>query len=271
LGSSSRALAEKARGATFKQVNRADIGEMRMAFPAYDEQRRIAHMLDAADALLARRRVALARLEGFVHSAFLKVFGDPVRNPRSWPAGPLGKLGQLNRGVSKHRPRNAPELLGGPYPLIQTGDVASSGRLITQFRSTYSEAGLSQSKLWPVGTLCITIAANIADTGVLTFDACFPDSVVAFTADPATTRYVQVWLSFLQRTLRDAAPESAQKNINLKILRELPIPEPPLELRRRFAECLGVAEGIERLHIEQLTLLNALFASLQSRAFAGEL
>ncbi|HRA89425.1 MAG TPA: hypothetical protein PK992_15175, partial [Planctomycetaceae bacterium] len=82
------------------------------------------------------------------------------------------------------------------------------------------DIGLRQSKMWPAGTLCITIAANIAKTGILTFDACFPDSVVGFRADdPATVEYVRVWLSFLQKALEDSAPESAQKNINLAILR----------------------------------------------------
>lgn len=86
----------------------------------------------------------------------------------------------LDRGRSQYRPRNAPELLNGPYPLIQTGDVSKAGLYITTYQNTYSELGLKQSKLWKAGTLCITIAANIAQTAILAFDACFPDSVVGF-------------------------------------------------------------------------------------------
>src|SRR5690606_38147340 len=97
-----------------------------------------------------------------------------------WEHVPLCELGNLDRGVSKHRPRNEPALLGGPYPLVQTGDVANSEGYIQNHLSTYTELGLKQSKLWPAGTLCITIAANIANTGILTYDACFPDSVVGF-------------------------------------------------------------------------------------------
>ena len=113
-------------------------------------------------------------------SQFVEMFGDPVFNNLNWNELKMSELGRLERGTSKHRPRNAPELLGGIYPLIQTGDVSNSGLYITEYKSTYSELGLKQSKMWSKDTLCITIAANIAQTSILTFDACFPDSVVGF-------------------------------------------------------------------------------------------
>jgi type I restriction enzyme S subunit len=119
--------------------------------------------------------------------------------------------------------------------------------------------------------LCITIAANIARAAVLTFDACFPDSVVGFTADTATTMYVSTWLSFLQQAIEEAAPQSAQKNINLAILRELPVPAPSLEERGQFAAQLQLVENLKRKQRMDLTHLDALFASLQNRAFKGEL
>lgn len=200
------------------------------------------------------------------------MFGDPVANTMGWPISLLGSVGRLDRGVSKHRPRNAPELLGGPYPLVQTGEVANCDGYIRTHNSTYSEIGLKQSKMWPTGTLCITIAANIAKTGILTFDACFPDSVVGFRSDnPATIEYVRVWLSFLQKTLEDSAPESAQKNINLAILRSLPLPLPPLRLQQSFATRVQAIEALKAKHRAILALDDALFASLQHRAFAGAL
>jgi type I restriction enzyme S subunit len=98
---------------------------------------------------------------------------------------------------------------------------------IRRYKSTYSELGLAQSKLWSSGTLCITIAANIAKTGILKLDACFPDSVVGFLpGSGVVTNYVQAWLGFLQPTLEASAPQAAQKNINLEILRDLSIPVP---------------------------------------------
>lgn len=200
------------------------------------------------------------------------MFGDPVANTRSWPLNALSEFGTVERGVSKHRPRNAPELLGGPYPFVQTGDVANCDGYVRTHSATYSELGLRQSRIWPAGTLCITIAANIAKTGILTFDACFPDSVVGFRApEPATVEYVRVWLSFLQKTLEKNAPESAQKNINLEILRALDVPTPGITLQRVFADRLRAIERCKIAHRRAIDECNTLFASLQQRAFRGEL
>ena len=251
----------------FKYLKRISI-----ALPPIPEQRRIAEVLDGAEALRAKRRAALAQLHSLTQSLFLQLFGDPVLNPKNWPKKKFSKLGTLDRGVSKHRPRNAPELLDGPYPLVQTGEVANCDGYIREHMSTYSEIGLRQSKMWPAGTLCITIAANIAKTGILTFDACFPDSVVGFCADePATVEFGRVWLSFLQKTLEESAPESAQKNINLAVLRNLDVPVPPIDLQREFSERVAKVEKLKAAQRASYAELDALFASLQHRAFRGEL
>jgi len=195
---------------------------------------------------LTRRQKDKALIEKYnelTKSLFLDMFGDPVTNPKGWEKGKFSEVGQLDRGKSKHRPRNAPELLGGDYPLIQTGDVANCSGYIREYKSTYSEIGLKQSKMWDKGTLCITIAANIAKTGILMFDACFPDSVVGFIPNSKTNSlYIQFWLSFLQKTLEDSAPESAQKNINLAILRKLDLPLPPIYLQNKFADLVMEVE-----------------------------
>jgi type I restriction enzyme S subunit len=261
-----------ARGATIKGITRDVVADLLVPLPPLPEQRRIAAILDQADALRAKRREALAQLDSLTQSIFIKMFGDPVVNPNAWEVPSFGSVGTLDRGVSKARPRNAPELLGGPYPLIQTGDVANCDGYIRRHTATYSEIGLRQSKLWPAGTLCITIAANIAKTGILTFAACFPDSVVGFNApQAATVEYVRVWLSFLQKALEDAAPESAQKNINLAILRNLKIPVPPLALQQAFATRIQAVESLKATHRAALAESDALFASLQHRAFTGAL
>lgn len=254
-----------------RRVPGAFLQALSIPLPPLAEQRRIAQVLDAAHALCEKRQSALSLLKGIIGSVFVSMFGDPVTNPREWPSKDLGSLGKLERGLSTHRPRNAPELLGGPYPLIQTGDVARSEGLITRYSSSYSDIGLGQSRLWPAGTLCITIAANIAKTGLLTFDACFPDSVVGFTADSVTTTYIQAWLSFLQPTLERSAPESAQKNINLAILRQLHVPTPPRQQQAAFADTVELIRAAQRLHSNNLAQLEALFASIRGRAFNGDL
>jgi type I restriction enzyme S subunit len=259
-------------GTTRKRINLTKLKLLQIPLPPLAEQKRIAGVLDAADALRTKRRESLAELDALLQSTFLSLFGDPVENPMGWEVVPLENLGRLDRGVSKHRPRNDPKLLGGPYPLIQTGDVSNSGGYIRKYTSTYSELGLKQSRLWPAGTLCITIAANIANTGILTFDACFPDSVVGFTfGSPGRGEYVQGLFWFFRKILNQQATQVAQKNINLKILREFNVPFPPLDLQRRFAatvESIEQHKAVQRAHLVEL---DALFASLQHRAFNGKL
>lgn len=249
-----------------------DVARLSIPLPPLDEQRRIAAILDKADALRRKRKRALELLDGLTQSIFLEMFGDPVENPKNLPVAKLGDVGSLDRGVSKHRPRNDPALLGGSHPFIQTGDVSNSGGYIRAFGNTYSEKGLAQSKIWPKGTLCITIAANIAQTGILTFDACFPDSVVGYAhPDPNMVQYVRVWLTFLQSTLERSAPASAQKNINLQILRDLNICTPDAGDLARFGSVLEAQLNQERRLRSANFSWESAFASLQHRAFSGQL
>lgn len=210
--------------------------ELDVPLPDIEQQKLALTTIHHAKNALDSRQAQLTKLDELVKARFVEMFGDPVKNTMDWEIKSLSELGELNRGVSKARPRNSPELLGGPYPLIQTGEVANAKTYITSFNSTYSEKGLAQSKMWPKGTLCITIAANIAQTSILTFDACFPDSVVGFISRNMTNElFIHYWFSFFQKILDEQAPQVAQKNINLKILSELNVIVPPLSLQNQFA------------------------------------
>ena len=164
----------------------------------------------------------------------------------------------FGRGKSKHRPRNDEKLYGGDIPFIQTGDIRSASHIITQYSQTYSKLGLKQSKLWPKRTLCITIAANIAETSILGFDACFPDSVIGFVADPNKTSsgYVEYLLQSNKTKLEEKGKEksSAQSNINLGTFEQLKLPFPPLAEQARIVAILdkfdalthSITEGLPR-------------------------
>ena len=155
----------------------------------------------------------------------------PFELPEGWDWCRLPDIGELARGKSKHRPRNAPILYSeGTTPLVQTGDVSQSKGTITTYSALYNDIGVAQSRLWKKGTMCITIAANIADTGVLSFDACFPDSVVGFIPfdDEIQVEYFDYFIRTAKTDLEKYAPSTAQKNINLEILGNLIVPLPPL-------------------------------------------
>jgi type I restriction enzyme, S subunit len=180
-----------------------------------------------------------------------------------WQLQRLSSLGEFDRGKSKHRPRDASHLYGGIHPFIQTGDVTNSDGRITSFRQTYSEAGLAQSRLWPTGTLAITIAANIAETALLTFPACFPDSVVGFIAAPkkADFRFVEYLFRAMRKQVKSHAYGSAQENINLAVLRKLEFPVPPLNLQRQIADFLSLLD-------DRIALLREINATLEAIAQA---
>ncbi|KAA8816232.1 restriction endonuclease subunit S [Bifidobacterium callitrichos] len=267
------AIQQYSKGITNRQrIKEEVLLSFSIPLPSLEEQRRIVAVLDRADAIRTKRRRVLADLDELPRSLFAEMFGDPVSNSKGWKYALLSELGSVERGVSKFRPRNAPELLGGPYPLIQTGDVTRAQLYIRDYMSTYSELGLSQSRMWHRGTLCITIAANIAQTAILDFDACFPDSVVGFVANESTNNlFIHFWFTFFQKILERQAPESAQKNINLKILGQLKVILPPIELQKEFARRVE-AIAAARVKVERaLALDDELFAALQSRAFRGAL
>jgi len=255
-------------GALYPAVTEGQVRDTPIPLPHLDEQRRIVDILNHAASIWRLRKEARAKAHEIIPALFVEMFGDPATNPKGWPIKKLSELGSLDRGKSKHRPRNDPALFGGPYPFIQTGDVANSGGVIRSFTETYSEMGLAQSKLWPSGTLCITIAANIAKTGILALDACFPDSVVGFTPKPeATTRYVQYFLHFLQPYLEKSAPQLAQKNINLEILQDINIPAPPVDIQQEFAERVAEMEGISTLSDRAVTAVEQMTQSLLAQVF----
>ena len=227
----------KTHGATMKHIVKKDFDATLIPYPTLDKQAEIAANLNKVSSIIEAREQELQLLDNLIKARFVEMFGDPVSNSHELPEATLPELGEFGRGVSKHRPRNDPRLLGGEYPLVQTGDVANASLYTMSYNSTYSELGLKQSKMWSKGTLCITIAANIAKTAILEFDACFPDSVVGFIANEKTNNiFIHYWFSFFQAILESQAPESAQKNINLKILSELKVIVPEKEKQNEFVD-----------------------------------
>lgn len=221
------------------------------------------------------------RKSAILHKAFTGKLTEQWRKEHSvgmdsWKQVKFGDLGVLERGRSKHRPRNDPKLFGGKYPFIQTGDVARSGMYIVTHSQTLNEIGMEQSRMFPKGTLCITIAANIGDVSILTYDCCFPDSVVGFTPNDLTSsKFIYYMISTIQRELEADAPATAQKNINLKILNDLIIDLPSRdeqneiicvleELFEKEQQAKAAAESV----LDQIDIMKK---AILARAFRGEL
>ena len=197
--------------------------------------------------------------------------------PKEWRYIYLSELGELARGKSKHRPRNDAKLFeNGKYPFLQTGDIKSANKYVTVYEKMYGDFGLNQSRLWKKGTLCITIAANIAETAFLGLDACFPDSIVGFTANETVLmEYVRYFIEASKIRLWAFAPATAQKNINLKTLENLVIPYCCINEQKKVVEeiesRLSVCDSIEITIDTALQEAEALRQSILKQAFEGGL
>ena len=160
----------------------------------------------------------------------------------AWEITSLSELGTFSRGKSKHRPRNDVKLFeGGKYPLVQTGDVKAANLYITKNDSYYNDFGLKQSKLWPAGTLCITIAANIAETAILSYPMCFPDSIVGFNANPekSSELFVYYFFEYIKKEIQKSASGSIQDNINIDYLSKMRIKVPEKKYQDKIVELLS--------------------------------
>lgn len=196
--------------------------------------------------------------------------------PDGWVWATFYQLGEFGRGKSKHRPRNDPKLFGDKYPFLQTGTVRASNGRIKTFDSHYSEFGLSQSKLWPAGTICITIAANIAASGILDFESCFPDSVVGLIpAKEIVGEYIEFFVRTARNKLDIYAPATAQKNINLEILESVAIPIPPTEEQKQIFskawEIMSSMDAVEADLDKHFESSSHLRQSILKSAFSGTL
>ncbi len=176
----------------------------------------------------------------------------------TWAPQRLDQLGTVSRGRSRHRPRDAAHLYGGTHPFIQTGDVKHAGLYITDYTQTYSDAGLAQSRLWPAGTLCITIAANIADTAILGIDACFPDSVIGFQADPlkADTRFIKyLFDATIKQRAKQFSQGATQDNLSQEKLLSLEFSIPHVKEQKRIADILSAYDDLIENHRRRMALL----------------
>lgn len=161
--------------------------------------------------------------------------------PSGWDFNILEELATVERGKFSARPRNDPKYYGGSIPFVQTGDIASSNTYLTAYSQTLNEEGLKVSRLFPKNTILITIAANIGDTAITSFDVACPDSLVAI--QPNTKKADTYWLKKVLETRKDEldgkATQNAQKNINLQVLKPLSILTPPLKEQQKIAKILS--------------------------------
>jgi type I restriction enzyme, S subunit len=205
--------------------------------------------------------------------------------PEEWSLIPLSEICIVERGRFGHRPRNDPDYYGGKYPFIQTGTVARSNGRVTTYSQTLNEKGFKTSRMFPKGTVVITIAANIGDTAILEFDTCMPDSLIGITPiiGKTTPEYIEYTLRLYQKELTHNASEGSQKNINYKFLKPLLIPIPKtIDIQNEITQNIKSAEkkfqsqkvqfeNIKQNYENTINHINKIQLSILDTAFSGKL
>ncbi len=266
------------RGSAQKNLNIDEFKKTIIKYTNLEEQERIVGILDK---IFENIEQAKKNAEQNLQNAKDLFDGYLMSLLSNLPTCNKRKLSQeaidFGRGRSRHRPRNDKKLYGGNYPFIQTGDIRNSNHFITKYSQTYNEIGLAQSKLWPKGTLCITIAANIAETGILTFDACFPDSVIGCVFDDEATNinYVEYLLQSFKTVLQAEGKGSAQDNINLGTFEKFLFPFPSKieqdEIVQKLDYMRKNISKLEEIYEQKTKNLEELKQSILQKAFNGEL
>lgn len=274
-------------------LNRNDAYALSVLLPPLPEQRVIAAILDAADEAIRAGERVIAKLRqikaGLLHDLLTlgvdaqgrlrdphvhpELFKDSLlgRIPREWEVKELSELADVDRGKFTHRPRNDPSFYGGTYPFIQTGDIASvEGGILEFYTQTLNEKGISVSREFPKYTIAITIAANIADTAILGIPMYFPDSIVgAIVKSPNNVRYVELCIRKAKPRLEAQAPQSAQKNINLEVLRPLLIATPNSKEQDRIAAVYSAHDARLRAEEAAVAKLRHVKAGLMEDLLTG--
>lgn len=276
-------LHRRSQGSTFSAISTDDLRSMPIPGLPPKRQDEIAAVFGAIDAAIERTQALIDKHQrlkaGLIHDLFKcgvlpsgqlrpppevepglyrQRRGKPV--PATWRETELQNIAQVSRGKFTHRPRNDPKFLDGPFPFIQTGDIAAAaGGYLSRYSQTLSDKGAAVSSRFPAGTIAVTIAANIADTAILSIPMFFPDSVVGvIVGAEADIRFVELSIRLSKPRLEAMAPQSAQKNINLKDLRPLKLMLPPLEEQQAISSRYEAAN-------RPIAVLQETFAKLRAQ------
>jgi type I restriction enzyme S subunit len=260
---------------TLPIVSKSKFGELTIPVPPLPEQRRIAEVLDRAEALLAKRRAALAQLDSLTQSLFLEIFGDPVANPKGWPSAILGDV----IFSASDGPHVSPEYVESGVPFLSTRHVRPEGIVWEDLKFiSEDEAQIHWRKCKPErGDILYTKGGTTGIAKVVDFETPVAIWVHIALLKTDKSKVEPLWLEAMlnspycylqsQRLTRGIA----NHDLGLTRMVRIQIYLPLLSLQREFARRVQAVEKLKTAQRASLAELDALFASLQHRAFRGEL
>lgn len=214
------------------------IADIEIPCPPIGLQEKIVKGCEDIDRQADKAKVGILEAEDEIVVTIANVYKDVKQRQ------PLADICDIKRGRFSHRPRNEPKFFNGPYPFIQTGDVVRAKASKVPYTQTLNEEGLAVSKLFQPPLVLVTIAANIGDTAVLDYPACFTDSVVGLIPKAVIeARFLELMMRAQKQHLNDIAPQMAQKNINIEILKPIKVPVPPLAEQKRVVATVKMLEA----------------------------
>ena len=270
-------IQNKGRGATFKEISKKIVEDLQIPLPPLAEQKRIAGILDAADALRTKRREALVQLDTLLQSTFLDMFGDPITNPMGWEVVELVSLIERGDKINYGVVQPGDDFPDGK-PLIRVGDFVT-GELVTSNLKLIDPAieGKYQRSRLNGRELLISCVGSIGTVCTV------PSEAEGFNIARAVARVPLVEgvdRDFMLHCLRCEAVQRhffretrtvSQPTLNIGLIKNAPVIQPPAILRNRFATIVESVEQQKTRQRAHLAELDTLFASLQSRAFRGDL
>ncbi|HDZ3370793.1 restriction endonuclease subunit S [Pseudomonas aeruginosa] len=235
--------------------------------PPLSEQKRIAAILDKADAIRRKRQQAIQLADDFLRAVFLDMFGDPVTNPKGWPTMRVDELCAIVRGSSP-RPQGDPRFYGGPVPRLMVADLTRDGKLVTPMIDSLTTEGAQKSRPIEAGTVVMAVSGNVGLTSVLAIDACIHDGFIAFKeldVNKVKPAFLCELMMFLKSTHASRQAGAIFQNLTTSQIKEMEIPIPPSALQDKF---LSISRKATELYGEEGF---SLFESLSQRAFSGQL
>jgi type I restriction enzyme S subunit len=258
---------------TVKHLSVNTIREIKIPLPPLPEQRRIAEVLDRAEALRAKRRAALAQLDTLTQSIFLTLFGDPVTNPKGWPRKPAGEIGRVITGNTP--PRSNPENYGTAIEWIKSDNINTPYYYLTRAEEGLSETGKAVARTAPAGSILVTCIAGspacIGNAAMADREVAFNQQINALVPELGDAHFLYAQVIVGKRLIQDASTAGMKGMVSKSRFEQIQLIFPPIKLQQDFARRIAAVDKLKSAHRASLAKLDALFASLQHRAFRGEL